>query len=114
MKLLPSSCQTISEDDCLPMDQFAVHLLPHLLHLASDRVPNVRVLLAKTLKQTLLEKGEWWEGLHWADGVYLCPSTSLQSAGKEETTSDVGKSSCFYSLTRSWSPSLLNCGTTGL
>ncbi|XP_069709974.1 serine/threonine-protein phosphatase 4 regulatory subunit 1 isoform X3 [Phaenicophaeus curvirostris] len=49
-------CQTITEDDCLPMDQFAVHLLPHLLHLASDRVPNVRVLLAKTLKQTLLEK----------------------------------------------------------
>ncbi|XP_071593257.1 serine/threonine-protein phosphatase 4 regulatory subunit 1 isoform X6 [Heliangelus exortis] len=49
-------CQTISEDDCLPMDQFAVHLLPHLLLLASDRVPNVRVLLAKTLKQTLLEK----------------------------------------------------------
>jgi len=39
------------------MDQFAVYLLPHLLYLASDRVPNVRVLLAKTLKQTLLEKG---------------------------------------------------------
>ncbi|XP_067403893.1 serine/threonine-protein phosphatase 4 regulatory subunit 1 isoform X2 [Emydura macquarii macquarii] len=49
-------CQTVIEDDCLPMDQFAVHLLPHLLHLASDRVPNVRVLLAKTLRQTLLEK----------------------------------------------------------
>ncbi|XP_048363126.1 serine/threonine-protein phosphatase 4 regulatory subunit 1 [Sphaerodactylus townsendi] len=49
-------CQTIIEDDCLPMDQFAEHLLPHLLHLASDRVPNVRVLLAKTLRQTLLEK----------------------------------------------------------
>uniref|UniRef100_A0A670IG84 Serine/threonine-protein phosphatase 4 regulatory subunit 1 n=1 Tax=Podarcis muralis TaxID=64176 RepID=A0A670IG84_PODMU len=49
-------CQTIIEDDCLPMDQFAEHLLPHLLLLASDRVPNVRVLLAKTLRQTLLEK----------------------------------------------------------
>ncbi|XP_064006285.1 serine/threonine-protein phosphatase 4 regulatory subunit 1 isoform X4 [Pogoniulus pusillus] len=49
-------CQFIIEDDCLPMDQFAVHLLPHLLHLASDRIPNVRLLLAKTLKQTLLEK----------------------------------------------------------
>uniref|UniRef100_A0A803VDY0 Serine/threonine-protein phosphatase 4 regulatory subunit 1 n=1 Tax=Ficedula albicollis TaxID=59894 RepID=A0A803VDY0_FICAL len=49
-------CQTVIEDDCLPMDQFAEHLLPHLLHLASDKVPNVRVLLAKTLKQTLLEK----------------------------------------------------------
>ncbi|TFK12349.1 ras-related protein Rab-5A [Platysternon megacephalum] len=49
-------CQTVIEDDCLPMDQFAVQLLPHLLHLASDRVPNVRILLAKTLRQTLLEK----------------------------------------------------------
>ncbi|XP_066481033.1 serine/threonine-protein phosphatase 4 regulatory subunit 1 isoform X2 [Tiliqua scincoides] len=49
-------CQMIIEDDCLPMDQFAEHLLPHLLHLASDRVPNVRVLLAKTLRQSLLEK----------------------------------------------------------
>nr|XP_033789955.1 serine/threonine-protein phosphatase 4 regulatory subunit 1 isoform X2 [Geotrypetes seraphini] len=49
-------CQAVLEDDCLPMDQFAAHLMPHLLHLASDRIPNVRVLLAKTLKQTLLEK----------------------------------------------------------
>lgn len=50
------SRQTVIEDDCLPMDQFAVHLMPHLLTLANDRVPNVRVLLAKTLRQTLLEK----------------------------------------------------------
>lgn len=49
-------CQTVLEDDCLPMDQFALHLMPHLLTLANDRVPNVRVLLAKTLRQTLLEK----------------------------------------------------------
>ncbi|XP_073407066.1 serine/threonine-protein phosphatase 4 regulatory subunit 1 isoform X2 [Dendrobates tinctorius] len=49
-------CKALIEDDCLPMEQFAMHLMPHLLQLASDRVPNVRVLLAKTLKQTLLEK----------------------------------------------------------
>ncbi|KAG8571254.1 hypothetical protein GDO81_011567 [Engystomops pustulosus] len=49
-------CQALIEDDCLPMEQFAMHLMPHLLQLASDRVANVRVLLAKTLKQTLLEK----------------------------------------------------------
>ncbi|XP_073535140.1 serine/threonine-protein phosphatase 4 regulatory subunit 1 isoform X3 [Phyllobates terribilis] len=49
-------CQALIEDDCLPMEQFAMHLMPPLLQLASDRVPNVRVLLAKTLKQTLLEK----------------------------------------------------------
>lgn len=39
------------------MDQFVEHLLPSLASLASDPVPDVRVLLAKALKQTLLEKG---------------------------------------------------------
>eukprot|EP00069_Balaena_mysticetus_P021944 bmy_14055T0 len=51
-----AAVKTVIEDECLPMDQFAVHLMPHLLTLANDRVPNVRVLLAKTLRQTLLEK----------------------------------------------------------
>uniref|UniRef100_A0A8D2GTF1 Serine/threonine-protein phosphatase 4 regulatory subunit 1 n=2 Tax=Urocitellus parryii TaxID=9999 RepID=A0A8D2GTF1_UROPR len=63
-------CQTVIEDDCLPMEQFAVHLMPHLLTLANDRVPNVRVLLAKTLRQTLLEKGRW-RGLERAAGTRL-------------------------------------------
>ncbi|XP_073908754.1 serine/threonine-protein phosphatase 4 regulatory subunit 1-like [Castor canadensis] len=49
-------CQTIIEDDCLPMDQFAVYLMPHLLTLVNDKIPNVRVLLAKTLRQILHEK----------------------------------------------------------
>jgi serine/threonine-protein phosphatase 4 regulatory subunit 1 len=49
-------CQIVIEDDCLPMDQFAMHLMPHLLTLTNDSVPNVRVLLAKTLSQTLLQK----------------------------------------------------------
>lgn len=62
--------QTIIEDDCLPVDRFAESLLPHLLHLASDRVPNVRILLAKTLRQTLLEKG-WWTDILPALGGHL-------------------------------------------
>lgn len=45
------------EEECMPVDQFVEHLLPSLLSLASDPVPNVRVLLAKALRQTLLEKG---------------------------------------------------------
>lgn len=45
--------------ECVPVDQFVEHLLPSLLSLASDPVPNVRVLLAKALRQTLLEKGVW-------------------------------------------------------
>ncbi|XP_038664606.1 serine/threonine-protein phosphatase 4 regulatory subunit 1 isoform X2 [Scyliorhinus canicula] len=49
-------CQAVLEDDYIPIEQFTEHLMPHLLQLASDPVPNVRVLLAKTLRQTLLEK----------------------------------------------------------
>uniref|UniRef100_A0A8C2Y8K1 Serine/threonine-protein phosphatase 4 regulatory subunit 1-like n=1 Tax=Coturnix japonica TaxID=93934 RepID=A0A8C2Y8K1_COTJA len=46
----------VVEEECMPVDQFVEHLLPSLLSLASDPVPNVRVLLAKALRQTLLEK----------------------------------------------------------
>ncbi|KAM4623203.1 serine/threonine-protein phosphatase 4 regulatory subunit 1-like [Discoglossus pictus] len=49
-------CQAVVQEECIPAEQFATHLLPNLLSLASDPVPNVRVLLAKALKQTLLEK----------------------------------------------------------
>uniref|UniRef100_A0A8C3JJ62 Putative WW-binding domain-containing protein n=1 Tax=Calidris pygmaea TaxID=425635 RepID=A0A8C3JJ62_9CHAR len=49
-------CQAAVEEECMPVDQFVEHLLPSLLSLASDPVPNVRVLLAKALRQTLLEK----------------------------------------------------------
>lgn len=40
----------------MPMDQFAQHLLPSLLSLSSDPVPNVRVLVAKALQQSVFEK----------------------------------------------------------
>ncbi|PIN99465.1 hypothetical protein AB205_0030790 [Aquarana catesbeiana] len=46
----------VVQEECMPAEQFVTHLLPSLLSLASDPVPNVRVLLAKALKQTLLEK----------------------------------------------------------
>ncbi|KAA0705130.1 Serine/threonine-protein phosphatase 4 regulatory subunit 1 [Triplophysa tibetana] len=49
-------CQLSIEEECLTLDQFSEHLLPPLLQLASDPVPNVRVLLAKTLRQTLLDR----------------------------------------------------------
>lgn len=50
------SVQAVVEEDCMPMDQFAQHLLPSLLSLSSDPVPNVRVLVAKALRQSVLEK----------------------------------------------------------
>ncbi|KAJ8358900.1 hypothetical protein SKAU_G00154250 [Synaphobranchus kaupii] len=54
-------CQAIVEEDCMPMDQFAQHLLPSLLSLSSDPVANVRVLVAKALRQSVLEKAYFKE-----------------------------------------------------
>jgi serine/threonine-protein phosphatase 4 regulatory subunit 1 len=49
--------QAVVSEECVPVDQFVEHLLPSLLSLASDPVPNVRVLLAKALRRTLLQTG---------------------------------------------------------
>uniref|UniRef100_A0A4W5KN88 Protein phosphatase 4, regulatory subunit 1 n=1 Tax=Hucho hucho TaxID=62062 RepID=A0A4W5KN88_9TELE len=49
-------CQLVIEDDCVSLEQFSEHLLVPLLQLASDPVANVRVLLAKTIRQSLLER----------------------------------------------------------
>nr|XP_008011239.2 serine/threonine-protein phosphatase 4 regulatory subunit 1 isoform X3 [Chlorocebus sabaeus] len=49
-------CQAVVSKECVPVDQFVEHLLPSLLSLASDPVPNVRVLLAKALRQMLSAK----------------------------------------------------------
>lgn len=49
--------QAVVEEDCMPMDQFSQHLLPSLLSLSSDPVANVRVLVAKALRQSVMEKG---------------------------------------------------------
>ncbi|XP_021110821.1 serine/threonine-protein phosphatase 4 regulatory subunit 1-like isoform X7 [Heterocephalus glaber] len=49
-------CQAVVSEECVPVDQFVEHLLPNLLSLKSDPVPNVRVLLAKALRQTLMAK----------------------------------------------------------
>uniref|UniRef100_I3JIH7 Protein phosphatase 4 regulatory subunit 1 n=1 Tax=Oreochromis niloticus TaxID=8128 RepID=I3JIH7_ORENI len=50
-------CQAVVEEDCMPMEQFSQHLLPSLLSLSSDPVANVRVLVAKALRQSVMEKG---------------------------------------------------------
>ncbi|XP_061796215.2 serine/threonine-protein phosphatase 4 regulatory subunit 1 isoform X2 [Nerophis lumbriciformis] len=49
-------CQAVVEEDCMSMEQFSQHLLPSLLSLSSDPVANVRVLVAKALRQSVMEK----------------------------------------------------------
>ncbi|XP_030585704.1 serine/threonine-protein phosphatase 4 regulatory subunit 1 isoform X2 [Archocentrus centrarchus] len=61
-------CQAIVEEDCMPMEQFSQHLLPSLLSLSSDPVANVRVLVAKALRQSVMEKAYFKEpGCAYAD-----------------------------------------------
>lgn len=54
-----SSLQAGVSEEAVPVGLFVEHLLPSLLSLVVDPVPHPRVLLAKTLWQTLLEKGVW-------------------------------------------------------
>ncbi|KAG2461876.1 PP4R1 phosphatase, partial [Polypterus senegalus] len=54
-------CQAVVEEDFMPMDQFSQNLLPSLLGLSTDPVANVRVLVAKALRQTVLEKAYFKE-----------------------------------------------------
>ncbi|KAJ8260306.1 hypothetical protein GJAV_G00179450 [Gymnothorax javanicus] len=49
-------CQAVVEEECMPVEDFSQHLLPSLLSLSSDPVANVRVLVAKALRQSVLEK----------------------------------------------------------
>lgn len=46
-------------EEAAPVDQFVEYLLPSLLSLVLDPVLDVKVQLAKALRQTLLEKGVW-------------------------------------------------------
>uniref|UniRef100_A0A3P9HKU5 Protein phosphatase 4 regulatory subunit 1 n=1 Tax=Oryzias latipes TaxID=8090 RepID=A0A3P9HKU5_ORYLA len=54
-------CQAVVEEDCMPMEQFSQHLLPSLLSLSTDPVANVRVLVAKALRQSVMEKAYFRE-----------------------------------------------------
>ncbi|KAM7422989.1 hypothetical protein PAMA_010836 [Pampus argenteus] len=61
-------CQAVVEEDCMPMEQFSQHLLPSLLSLSSDPVANVRVLVAKALRQSVMEKAYFKEpGCSYSD-----------------------------------------------
>ena len=52
-------CYYILEDGSLTSEQFANELLPSLLSLGSDRIPNVRIALAKVLAQHIMHSGQY-------------------------------------------------------
>ena len=52
-------CYYILEDMSLTAEQFAHELLPSLLSLGADRIPNVRISLAKVLAQHIMHSGSF-------------------------------------------------------
>jgi hypothetical protein len=50
--------QAIIDEDAVPLDRFVSSVLPGLFSLSQDNVPNVRISVAKTFSQSLLNKGE--------------------------------------------------------
>ena len=52
-------CQHILDDCALTSEQFACHLLPSLLGLGTDAIPNVRIALAKTLSTHVVFSGKF-------------------------------------------------------
>lgn len=54
---LSNSTQDLLEKNFMPMEHFCRILLPSLLSLSSDPVPNVRIPLAKALRR-LMDDGK--------------------------------------------------------
>ena len=50
-------CHTLLEDETDTSEQFCQEFLPSLLTLLSDRIPNVRLSVARTLTKNILDTG---------------------------------------------------------
>ncbi len=59
-------CQYILEDQTLSQERFATDILPDLLSLSRDGVPNVRITLARLLSQFILNSGKDKLKLQWS------------------------------------------------
>lgn len=50
-------CSRLVEEEAIPIDMFARDILPHLLDLSWDKVPNVRLSVARTLSYHIMALG---------------------------------------------------------
>lgn len=67
-------CEIFLLDGRISCEMFASECLPTLIHLARDKVPNVRIAVAKMLKESVLGIGMVLPACAW---YYICTSTSL-------------------------------------
>lgn len=100
-------CLAVVREESLSARQFAMDLLPHLLHLVTDPVPNVRVTLAKSMyaymaneskSNRLGKKCDSWDVCH--EGVEREVSPIKQSYWNSQATQVVWRK-YVYSTNRS-------------
>ena len=53
-------CETFFLNKHISWEVFCKECLAGVLQLARDKVPNVRIAVAKLLKDSILSPGEWW------------------------------------------------------
>jgi len=73
----------------LPWQEVSTHLLPHLLNLTEDRVPNVRLQVANVIGHVLSE--EWYADTSCPEHERLISSLTLLAADKDP---DVREAAC--------------------
>merc|ERR1712088_837040 len=73
----------------LPWQEVSLHLLPHLLNLTEDRVPNVRLQVANVIGHVLSE--EWYADTSCPEHERLISSLTLLAADKDP---DVREAAC--------------------
>jgi len=73
----------------LPWQEVSSHLLPHLLNLTEDRVPNVRLQVANVIGHVLSE--EWYADTSCPEHERLISSLTLLAADKDP---DVREAAC--------------------
>ncbi|CAD1477497.1 unnamed protein product, partial [Heterotrigona itama] len=64
-----SLCAKIISNNAISGDRFSQEMLPTLLEISSDKVPNVRLVVARTLSENVVPMGSEWLGVKETEEV---------------------------------------------
>ncbi|XP_043586719.1 serine/threonine-protein phosphatase 4 regulatory subunit 1-like isoform X2 [Bombus pyrosoma] len=62
-------CANLISKNAISGDRFSQEMLPTLLEISSDKVPNVRLVVARTLSKNVIPMGSEWLGVKQAEEV---------------------------------------------
>lgn len=60
-------CLAVLEEQSLPLDMFSKHLLPCMLNISHDPVPNVRLTLSRVMSGQIIPRGEFERTVTWVN-----------------------------------------------